>query len=43
MVFYILWKTNIMKTLGFEPKLTKCKFAVLPVKLCPFIKYNKKN
>jgi hypothetical protein len=41
MVFNILWKTNTMNILGFEPKLIKCEFAVLPVKLFLFLLWKK--
>jgi hypothetical protein len=34
MVLDIKWKTKTMKTIGLEPKITKCKFIVLPIKLC---------
>ena len=34
MVLDIIWKTKTMKTIGLEPKITKCKFIVLPIKLC---------
>jgi hypothetical protein len=33
-----------MEISGLDPKLTKCKFAVLPIKLYPpFFKKTKKN
>ena len=28
-------RASILETLGLEPKITKCKFVVLPVRLCP--------
>ena len=34
MALDIIWKTKTMKTIGLEPKITKCKFIVLPIKLC---------